>query len=330
MRIVSRRPSRALADLRNACKGLVFRQHDIARQLDERGRYELPMDREFPFNVALYHLRSGAFTPVWNWHERLEVTMPLDGPLRMRMGEQTVKIGPGDLLVVDNMKLHNYEDFPGFNTRVITVTFLPEFVYMPGSLACDYAFLLPFYTKREGHPHVLPAADELAGPVTQALREIVGCYFAKGDRTQLQCGCKVGFLRMLQHLGRRFQSAEVLRAEFVQRRQQAARLGRLFEFVRLNYAEPISVAQAARLVNLSPPQFMRVFRKVAGMTFVSFLTRVRLTSAQRLLRETDRTIAEVAASSGFSDQSYFDRRFKSLFGQTPRQCRAGAPRPARY
>ena len=116
----------------------------------------------------------------------------------------------------------------------------------------------------------------------------------------------------------------------MQRRRQAARLGRLFEFVRLNYAEPVSVAQAARMVNLSPPQFMKVFRKVAGMTFVSFLTRVRMTSAQRLLRETDRTIAEVAASAGFSDQSYFDRRFKRLFGLTPRQCRAGAPRPAGF
>jgi AraC-like DNA-binding protein len=328
MRVVPRRPRQALADLRSACRGLVFRQHDIARQLDERGRYELPLDREFPFHIALYHLRSGAFTPVWNWHERLEVTMPLDGQLRMRMGGQTVTIGPGDLLVVDNLKLHNYEDFPGFNTRVITVTFLPEFVYMPGSLACDYAFLLPFYAKQDGQPRLLLASDELAAPVTQALREIVACYFAGGDRVQLQCGCKAGFLEMLLHLRRRFQSAGVMRAEFEQRRKQAARLGRLFEFVRLNYAEPISVEQASRLVNLSPPQFMRVFRKVAGMTFVSFLTRVRLTSAQRLLQETDRTIAEVAASTGFSDQSYFDRRFKRLFGRTPRQFRADAPRPS--
>src|SRR5580698_10037178 len=206
MRAVSPRPRQALNDLRSACKGLVFRQHDIARQLDERGRYELPMEKEFPFHIALYHLKSGSFTPVWNWHERLEVTMPLDGQLRMRMGGQTVTIGPGDLLVVDNLKLHNYEDFPGFNTRMITVTFLPEFVYMPGSLSCDYAFLLPFYAKHDGYPRLLLASDELAGPVTQALRDIVGCYFAGGDRLQVQCGCKAGFLRMLHHLRGRFQS----------------------------------------------------------------------------------------------------------------------------
>jgi AraC-like DNA-binding protein len=302
---------------------LEFREHDIARQLDERGRYQLPLDRDFPFHIALYHLRSRRFTPVWNWHERLELTMPLDGPLRMRMGDQAVTIWPGDLLVVDNLKLHNYEDFPGFDTRVVTITFLPEFVYMPGSPSCDYAFLLPFYNRAEAEVHRLRATDADAAPVTRALVELLHCYFGAGDRMHAQSGCKVAFLQILLHLMRQFEASAVLRSEFVQRRQEAARLARLFEFVRLNYAEPISIGQAARLVHLSPPRFMKVFRTAAGMTFVAFLTKVRLAEAQRLLRETDRTIAEIAVSTGFSDQSYFDRRFRRVFGRTPQQYRAG-------
>jgi AraC-like DNA-binding protein len=314
-----------MAELRTACRGLKFREHDIARQLDERGRYELPLERDFPFHIALYHLRSGRFTPVWNWHERLELTMPLDGPLHMRMGDQSVTTWPGDLLVVDNLKLHNYEDFPGFDTRVVTITFLPEFVYMPGAPSCDYAFLLPFYNRAEADVHRLRATDAAAAPVTRALVELLRCYFDEGDRVHAQSGCKVAFLQILHHLMRRFGPSAMLRSEFVQRRQQAARLARLFEFVRWNYAEPISVTQAARLVHLSPPRFMKVFRKAAGMTFVAFLTKVRLAEAQRLLRETDRTIAEIAVTTGFSDQSYFDRRFKRTFGRTPQQYRAGGP-----
>ena len=41
----------------------------------------------------------------------------------------------------------------------------------------------------------------------------------------------------------------------------------------------------------------------------------------RLLRETELTIAEIAARTGFPDQSYFDRRFKQAFGKSPRQFR---------
>ena len=312
---------KAFEALLAACRRLHFEPHDIARQLDDRGRYELPLDKEFPFNIRLFNFNSKQYTPTWNWHERLELTMPLDGPARMKMGDQKVTLAPGDLLVVDNLKLHNMEDFAGFDTRVVVMSFMPEFVYAPGSPSCDYTFLLPFYAKREGFPHVLRASDEHTPTVYLAMVELLQRYFPPKELAHPQSGCKASFLQILYQLVRRFQASEVLRSEFVQHRQQADRLARLFEYVRLNYAERISVEQATRLVHMSQAQFMKVFKKVAGMTFVAHVTRVRITNALRLLRETNLTIAEIAAQTGFPDQSYFDRRFKQAFGKSPRQFR---------
>jgi AraC-like DNA-binding protein len=311
---------KAFAGLLAACRPLRFEPHDIARQLDARGHYELSLDKEFPFNIRLFHFSPEHYTPIWNWHERLELTMPLDGPLHMRMGELRVELAAGDLLVVDNLKLHNVEEYPRLNTRVVVMSFMPEFVYSPGSPSCDYTFLLPFYTKREGHAHVLRATDELAAPIYQAIAELLHRYFRSGE-THFQSGCKASFLQILYHMARRFQASEVLRSEFVQRRQQADRLARLFEYVRINYAERVTVEQAMKLVHMSQSQFMKVFKKVSGMTFVAHVTRVRINHALRLLRETDLTIAEIAAKTGFPDQSYFDRRFKQAFGKSPRQYR---------
>jgi AraC-like DNA-binding protein len=101
------------------------------------------------------------------------------------------------------------------------------------------------------------------------------------------------------------------------------RLKALFEHVREHYAERLTVAQAAHMVGMSQPQFMKTFKKVAGMTLVAYLNHVRLANGSRLLRETDLTIAEIATDVGFSDQSYFDKRFKRAFGRTPREFRAG-------
>ncbi len=83
---------------------------------------------------------------------------------------------------------------------------------------------------------------------------------------------------------------------------------------------------------MSLPQFTRLFKSVAGMTFVAYLTHLRLAHSLRLLQETDASIAEIAASAGFADQSYFDKRFKKSFGQSPRDFRerqraAGENRP---
>jgi AraC-like DNA-binding protein len=74
---------------------------------------------------------------------------------------------------------------------------------------------------------------------------------------------------------------------------------------------------------MSQPKFMKTFKKVAGMTFVAYLNHARLANGSRLLRETDLTIAEIASDVGFSDQSYFDKRFKRAFGMTPKEFRLG-------
>jgi AraC-like DNA-binding protein len=311
----------AFAKLLSICDGLQFVPHLIGQQLDHRGHYDLHLDKEFPFHIKLFQLSSKHYTPTWNWHERLELAMPLDAPARMGMGEQTVEMARGDLLVVDNLKLHNMEDFPGFKTRLIAMSFMPEFVYAPGSPSCDYAFLLPFYAKREGFPHLLSHRDELAASVYLAMAELFERYFGATDQPHYQSGCKVSFLEILYQLARRFQRAEVLRSEFVQHRQQADRLARLFEYVRQNYYERISVTQATEIVHMSQAQFMKTFKKVSGMTFIAHLTRVRIMNALRLLRETDLTIAEIAVKTGFSDQSYFDRRFRQTFGKSPREWR---------
>jgi AraC-like DNA-binding protein/mannose-6-phosphate isomerase-like protein (cupin superfamily) len=300
---------------------LRFVPQDIARHLDSRGHYHLQLNKDFPFHITLFQVSSKHHTPIANWHERLEVVMPLDGRVRVRMGQQVVELAAGDLLVVDNLKLHNLEDFPGFKTRLISISFMPEFVYSAGMPSCDYAFLIPFYSKPEDQVHVLRATDELAASVFLDLEELLERYFRSREALYAQTGCKASFLQILYQLTRRFHASEVLRSEYVRHRQQAERLARLFEYVREHYAERISVTQATQLVHMSQAQFMKVFKKVSGMTFVAHVTRVRIMNALRQLQETDQTIAEIAVTCGFPDQSYFDRRFREALGKSPREWR---------
>src|SRR5512133_3192179 len=86
---------------------LPFEPHDIRDQLDQSGRYEIELNAEFPFVITLFHYSSRRHTRGLTWHERLELFMPLDGPARLLMGEREVSLGRGDLLVVDNLKLHS-------------------------------------------------------------------------------------------------------------------------------------------------------------------------------------------------------------------------------
>jgi hypothetical protein len=58
-------------------------------------------------------------------------------------------------------------------TRVVVVSFLPEFVYSLGSPSHDYAFLLPFYSKVERRPHVVRASEDVVPEAHGALARLL-------------------------------------------------------------------------------------------------------------------------------------------------------------
>jgi AraC-like DNA-binding protein/quercetin dioxygenase-like cupin family protein len=300
---------------------LKFEPHNIRRFLDDRGRYDIELNREFPLLISLFWFKARQFTPGPTWHERLELFTPLDGDCQFRMGDRTLTLHPGDMLVVDNMQVHNVVDYPGLKTRVIVVSFLPDLVYSLGSPSHDYAFLLPFFVRMEGQPHLLTRKDPEATPAYEALARLLDCYVNGRSAPYWQAGCKAYLVEVLFQLARRFHSTEVMRSEFLKQQERAQRFRKLFEHVSQHYAEKIGVPQAAKLCALSQAQFMKLFKQVAGTTFVDYLTHVRLSKAHQLLRETNFSIAEIAHLVGFSDQSYFDRRFKEYFQQTPRDYR---------
>ncbi len=307
----------------HVCRQLPFEPHDIASQLDDRGRYEVELNREFPFLIKLFHYTSRRHTRGPTWHERLELFMPLDGETHFRMGDQQLLLGPGDLLVVENFKLHHVVDFPGFDTRAVVISFMPEFVYSLGSPSHDYAFLLPFYSKATDGSRLVRASEPGSAPVYLALASLLERFFSEEDRPLRQAGCKAFLLTLLYHLGKQATSSDLMNWEFVREQERARRLNPLFEHISRNFAEKLSVAEAARLVHMSQPQLMKIFRKAAGMTLVAYLNHVRLSNAARLLRETVHSIADVASGVGFADQSYFDKQFKRAFGCTPKEFRVG-------
>jgi AraC-like DNA-binding protein len=60
-----------------------------------------------------------------------------------------------------------------------------------------------------------------------------------------------------------------------------------------------------------------------GVTLGGYINERRLAlAAQKLTLEPQRSITQIAFDCGFSDSSYFSRRFQERFGQTPRQYRA--------
>lgn len=80
---------------------------------------------------------------------------------------------------------------------------------------------------------------------------------------------------------------------------------------------PLPLQELAAQVYLSPSQLIRRFRKETGFTPHDYLNRLRIAKAVRLLRYTDKTVAEVAREVGFRQCSRFIELYRELNGITP-------------
>lgn len=99
------------------------------------------------------------------------------------------------------------------------------------------------------------------------------------------------------------------------------RLRQVTEYIHQHSAQNPSLMTMAELAQMSPYYFSRLFKQSTGFTPHQYLLKCRIDQAKRLLKTTNRSIADIAGQVGFVDQSHLNRHFKRYFGVSPSQCR---------
>lgn len=99
------------------------------------------------------------------------------------------------------------------------------------------------------------------------------------------------------------------------------RLSDVFDYVKENYKEEISLIEIAKIANLTPTSFCRMFKLKTKKSFVEYLNAIRVSNACKLLIETDMGISEIAYECGYKTASNFNQLFKKLTATTPKEYR---------
>ncbi len=103
---------------------------------------------------------------------------------------------------------------------------------------------------------------------------------------------------------------------------QFNRIKKVYDHIILNYQHEIRVLEIAQTINLTESAFYKFIKKHTKKTFTEIVNEFRINHATKLLISSEMTIAEICYDSGFNNLSYFNRKFKTIIGQTPRAYRA--------
>jgi AraC family transcriptional regulator len=96
------------------------------------------------------------------------------------------------------------------------------------------------------------------------------------------------------------------------------------EYVEEHLDADLTLEEIAAVAHLSPYHFARKFKAATGLPPHQYVIARRIERAQQLLHEGELSLAEVAVSAGFSDQSQLTQNFKRQVGVTPGKFRKSA------
>jgi len=99
-------------------------------------------------------------------------------------------------------------------------------------------------------------------------------------------------------------------------------LARVQDYIEANLGSDIALSELAELADLPVDSFARRFRATTGLAPYAYVIERRLRHAETLLRTTEKEIAVIALSLGFSSQSHLTTTFRRRLGITPRAYRA--------
>jgi two-component system response regulator YesN len=83
----------------------------------------------------------------------------------------------------------------------------------------------------------------------------------------------------------------------------------------------VTLDETADYIGLSPYYFSKMFKERFQMTFIDYLTQLRITKAKELLNDQKMSLKEIASTIGYRDPNYFSRVYKKATGESPSDYR---------
>lgn len=99
---------------------------------------------------------------------------------------------------------------------------------------------------------------------------------------------------------------------------------KILEYIEKNYRNKVSLEDAAGYMYMAPASFSRFFSRTMGITFVRYLTKVRLEHAAEDLLSTDLPVSDIVYKNGFGSISQFNKQFKEFYNMAPHEYKSRA------
>lgn len=282
--------------------------HTFAR-LEQRkhGTSEYPGEYYY---VDIHHPR---YQLPSHWHNEWELLHIIEGTFMIYIDNEQFSAKTGDVLLIRGGSLHG-----GAPHNCVYECFCFDLYGFFRSLDMVKKHIRPFYRQTVIPQCLFPKGEN--ADISKTVADLMAIF--RNDRTQ-----SFKELETISSLSKLF--SQILKEGLytpIDESEYTARAGidhikTVLEYIEENYNTCLTLEKLAKVANMNPKYFCRVFSSITHQSPMEYVNFYRIEKSAYLLDSTDLTITEIALDCGFSESSYFTKVFKKYKGSTPRQYR---------
>ncbi|RKN75821.1 helix-turn-helix transcriptional regulator [Paenibacillus ginsengarvi] len=250
-----------------------------------------------------------------HWHDHLEWVYVRKGRVSIQVDAFVGEAKEGELVFVNSRQLHAAHPLEP-DSHMAAIVFNEALLRNSGLDSTEERYILPILTHRLKLPVILRRDDPLSSDILGAVSRLIDELDNRSNGYELFV--KAELYRIFGLIFRHHRELAPP-AKTMSPRDYA--FNELLQTIRGNIRANMTVEEAARAVNLSPHHFCTMFKKMTGKTLIEYVHLLRINEAERLLKETDRYITEIAEQVGFNDITYFGRIFRKYRSMSPTELR---------
>lgn len=269
-------------------------------------------DQEFRLPVRVALINNYSFLA--HWHSEIEMLLVLDGRMKVGINSETRNLNSGDLAICRSGDIHFYDGLDSHSSGLV-IAFTPQVIEGMISMPANSRLLTPFIDQATvSQAGLNPTAIE-------SIRLTMKKLHVEMDRKEKHY--QVFVLSLLHELiGLALRHLPVSSTSVRSESAAARKLTqKAIKYVESNYALSISLENVAEHLGITEVYFSRVFIKVTGLNFKTYLNKLRIEKAKNMILYSDDPIVEIACKCGFGSIRTFNRVFKAEKGIAPTQLR---------
>lgn len=281
----------------------------------DRSRQEITKNIPgFPVSCYLSEFTSGTYDHIdWHWHVEFQLCLTISGAVVWNTGNQQITADAGEGIFINSRCVHMARPCSE-DTVFFCLDFPPDFLCTDKKGDLYKESVLPVSEETGLCGKRIDRQIRQGAEILDILRNMAEDFEEKAAGYEFEIAGNV--LRIWKRL-RSFLGSDI-------RRETGSaddRFREMLMYLQRHYSGNITLDEIAAYTGISRSECCRYFRKKSGQTIFGYLNRYRIHKSMELMAGTDGDIAQTAQECGFSDQSYYTKKFREQTGMTPGQYR---------